>query len=368
MIVNWYAPNERGFAFSVVYTSANVMACLIPALVTLSVQQAGWQSLFLGVGVVITIIGVLLAPWLADKPQANTHQRHPMRRRSFTACDEIDSEVHHPGESIIEEWRDDKADAWTVLGSLPVWIAGLNMFFLYGVRLGFEGWMGSYLTDRFTPQQSSSSLVDWISDLWRYPERYRYMLPAVFSTQKSASEPPLETATDIAAAATQSAMVWWNAGGVVFTALVGPLSDRFQAGPSVMALALSVALVASTLGLHHTRIDQNTVQYALPAMAFISGGAVYGQRVLMVMLCRASVPRSVGGKADALMSVLAESGGVMAGFPMIKLVTLLEDWGVYTTTLSVLAALMLMMNMLLAWFSLAAPPRRGGLAAKAKAE
>ena len=79
--------------------------------------------------------------------------------------------------------------------------------------------------------------------------------------------------------------------------------------------------------------------WALSAVGALCGACVFGQRTLMTLCTREQVPPDAGGKADAIVNLLAELGGVIAGLPLIRLVNHL-GWSVYVPALRFAALVM----------------------------
>jgi sugar phosphate permease len=83
--------------------------------------------------------------------------------------------------------------------------------------------------------------------------------------------------------------------------------------------------------------------WMLSACGTCLGAIVFGQRTLLILATRELVPTSAGGKADAIVNVLGEFGGVLAGYPLIALVES-AGWNADTSTLTMCALLLVAFN------------------------
>lgn len=246
----------------------------------------GWRPLFTAIAVAVASVASVQALFRSDLRSAGRP-----RSASFAAAADLAPAA--------------RGGLGAVLKTAAIWVIGVNYAACYFVRMGVEGWIGTYLAEARGVGSVGAFLF------------------------------------------------FWQCGGVVGTATAGPVAARWRpaaavAGSAALVLAFAAALAfggasAATLG----------------GAAFLGGGAVYGTRVLLQLAIRDHVHRGDCGKADAIANALAECGGALAGLPLVR--ALGDDWAAFPSALAAAAAVLCVAAAALAFLDGArAPPAKPG--------
>ena len=263
IITTRYAAAKRGKPFSTINAAANLASCAVPLVVTRAVARFGFRALFLAVGGFCALLPLVQYASIAE------------------------GDVAAPAAAAAPA-----PGLGGVLRSRVVWLLGLCYALLYFVRMGVEGWVGT-----FAPGCVGRFLF------------------------------------------------FWQVGGVVGSTAAGPLSDRRGGDPAPLGVAFAAALLAFALAFRV--VGDETHPLVVAAVASLGGAAAYGARVLNVLTTRAEVDARSCGKADAVTNALAECGGAVAGLPLIALVQR-AGWAAYPRTLAAAAAALVAAHVALA--------------------
>lgn len=207
-----------------------------------------------------------------------------------------------------------------VLKRWPLWVCGVNFLSLYVIRLGIEGWIRVYMeqgrgTGGRAGMQPGAEAGQWASGLGS--------MTAPF--------------------ATASFLFWWQVGGFTGTFVAGPLSDHLTGGRRILLALLCSAVLLTQLPLLASVNSPRAVAF----LGALSGFAVFAQRTLFTLFARQQVPNRAGGKAAAITNLMAEAGGALAGYPLIKLVEQSQSWGTYISTLQACGVVLCCVNLFL---------------------
>lgn len=255
-----FAPQQRGKAFSALNAAANAVSCALPLIVTSGLSAFGsWTHLYFVIGAATGGMalsqGSLLLKYMQQAPQE--HVRRP------------------------------NADLLDIASKRIVWILGLNYAFLYFIRMGIEGWIGTFIFE----QLGSSSLVTAASFLF-----------------------------------------WWQVGGVIGSTIAGPLVDWRNGCPGTVSIVFALLLLGCTSLLWP--VSMSGVAWHFRAFAFIGGATVYSTRIFLTLSTRMFFNTRECGKADAITNCLGELGGAIAGVPLMQLVHRFGTWYAYTVALT----------------------------------
>ena len=245
---------------------------------------------FLTQGGVCACAGLVLAPFIL---------RFPPSRPAAAAVS-----LSHERQAQQEQ-RDPLPAAVTlpeIVRKPAIWLLGLCSTMLYIVRFGMEGWLATFFAQGATKESGAEAA-------------------ALF-------------------------LFWWQAGGFSGSLVAGPLSDSLLGGARTPAIAGTAAALVIGLAALPRLGGAAAAPWALAVVGALCGGCVFGQRTLITLCTRELVPASSGGRADAVVNLLAELGGVLAGLPLIRLIGLL-GWGAFVPTLNCAALAMLAMGLLL---------------------
>lgn len=178
-------------------------------------------------------------------------------------------------------------DLLNIASKRIVWIIGLNYAFLYFIRMGIEGWIGTFILE----QLGSSSFVTAASFLF-----------------------------------------WWQVGGVIGSTIAGPLVDRRNSCPGAISILFALLLMGCTTLLWP--VSMSGVAWHFHAFAFIGGVTIYSTRIFLTLSTRIFFNTRECGKADAITNCLGEFGGAIAGVPLIQLVHQFGSWYAFTVALT----------------------------------
>eukprot|EP00937_MAST-01D_sp_MAST-1D-sp2_P000762 g762.t1 len=280
-----FTPKERGTPTSIINSSGNAVNALIPLLVTSTLRwtRGSWRIVFLSQGGCCAVVGVLLAPAiLRFKPPPPP----PLKAAQTVARHAATPAVTMAG----------------VARNGSIWLLGLCSTALYVVRFGVEGWLASYFAEGSTKEAGAGAA-------------------AVF-------------------------LFWWQTGGFVGSLAAGPFSDRHLGGARTPLMVIGAMVLVTCLIALPRLGGAGAAMWALAACGAVCGACVFGQRTLIILCTRAQVPPNAGGKADAIVNLLAELGGVLAGLPLIRLINRFS-WHTYTPALNCAALTMVVCGLLL---------------------
>ena len=137
--------------------------------------------------------------------------------------------------------------------------------------------------------------------------------------------------------------------------VAGPVSDKYMGGRRIpVALATTVVLFVY-LCFVLPGLGPETPKWILSVSGLVAGSCVNGQRSLLILSTREQVPTSAGGKADAIVNALAELGGVLAGYPLIRFIQY-ASWDAFATGGAAVSLVLLALNLVLV-IAGEAPPR-----------
>lgn len=275
LLTSRFSAADRGSAFSVVISCCNLVSIAIPHLVNTMVALYSWQWVYVAAGVLLSVSALVAAPTISGSTSTG------------------ENGVNDSGGS---------GSFRGMLASGVIWGLGATTFLVYLVRLGFEGWIGTLLSQKMSPEEATHA-TSWI-------------------------------------------LVCWNCGGLAGTALVGPISDWLGGAVLRVLFGASVVLWLSVWCFHEL-CKHNTLEFGWWGLAHFTGlmgAAVYSQRVLSTLAARAHAPVHVAGRVDAVVSVMAELGGAMAGYPLVSVITSLGSWDYFSLCLLCVSIIIIPLN------------------------
>ncbi|KAJ8611971.1 hypothetical protein CTAYLR_004357 [Chrysophaeum taylorii] len=263
LVTTNFAAKERGTAFSALNAAANAVSCALPLVVAYGTIWLGsWMRLFVAIGAATGTLALVQAFYMKDAaPRAPVEKRPP-------------------------------ASLWTVASTRAVWTIGLNYFLLYFVRMGIEGWIGTY-----------------------FVERHKACAVSVASFLCS-----------------------WQLGGVLGSTVAGPVADNRRGSPALIGATFAAVLLAAVGLLGPLSSRTAAAAWQVNGLALVGGFAVYGTRILLTLSTRLFFQPRECGKADAITNALGELGGAVAGVPLIRFVQSAGNWHAYTNALAAGAA------------------------------
>ena len=291
-----FAPAQRGTPLSIISSSANAVNSLIPLLVTATLRWTGgsWRFVFLSQGAACAAVGLVLMPAILSFPRSQPPQA--MARVAMASTQQP------PGTQPLAAVSPVPLTLGDIARKPAIWLLGVSSTLLYVVRFGVEGWLATFLAEGSTKEAGAEAA-------------------ALF-------------------------LFWWQAGGFAGSLAAGPLSDSLLGGartPAVVGCAAALVVGLEAL----PRIGgAEAPAGALAAVGALCGACVFGQRTLMTLCTREQVPPAAGGRADAIVNLLAELGGVLAGLPLIRLVGVF-GWGAFVPALNCAALAMLVTGLVL---------------------
>jgi sugar phosphate permease len=202
-----------------------------------------------------------------------------------------------------------------------IWVLGLCSTALYTARFAVEAWVATY-----------------------FAEKAKLGLPAGNSDDFDVL---LSGATDGGAALARRAytelMVAWQGGGFVGALVAGPASDRLCGGRRMPGVLLCGATLVWVFAAALPALGAGSPAWRLRAAGLLGGTCVFGARTLLVLSTREQVPLGAGGKADAIVNLLGEVGGVLAGLPMIRAIERAGSWTMFGHMLAAAALALLLL-------------------------
>ena len=282
-----FAPNERGTPLSIVNGAGNAVSAFIPLLVATTLRLSGgqWRTVLLSQGVVSALFGVVLrfslSPW---PPSDSSFSARPGKRAAVAPA--VRKSARSEKDPVAGGLARAAAALLGVARRGDIQLLGLSALALYFVRFGVQAWLASYLARGTTGE---------------------------------------------AGAAAAAFLFWWQAGGVLGSLAAGPAADALPDGGRAPLLAACAAALAGGLGALPL-LDGAAAPAALAGVGALCGACVFGLKTLVTLCTRERVPPDQGGRADAIVNLLAELGGVTAGLPLIRLVRRLS-WDAYVPAL-----------------------------------
>jgi len=258
LLTSHFEQHERGAAFSTMNAATNLVSCVLPFVVVRGTQLLGsWRRLY--VTIAAAVAGIALIQALAMDVVANDDVVVGGRETKKPESEE--DHLTRPGRSSSSS---SSSSLVLVLRRRIVWVLGANYALMAFVRMGVEGWIGTYLADQ--PR-------------------------------------------------TAAFLFWWQLGGFAGASVAGPASDARGGYPALLSAGLGLGLLAALAVL-----DAATRSQWLNAIALCAGACVYAIKVCLTLATRLHFPPRDCGKADAVTNALMELGGAVAGLPLISLV------------------------------------------------
>ncbi|MBF0207581.1 MAG: MFS transporter [Oligoflexia bacterium] len=135
----WFSNKERGFKWSIWFTSHQTGTWLATLLSGFLFIRWGWQSVFYIPGIIAIVVGILLVFTLRDRPTSiglpNVEQYHEN-------SEEIVSEK---SKTNIKEYFQTFKDQ--ILLNNTIWLVALSCLFLYIVRYGTIDWLTKFMVE-----------------------------------------------------------------------------------------------------------------------------------------------------------------------------------------------------------------------------
>ncbi len=253
----WYSQKTRGVWWSIWSTSHNIGGAIIPILVTLCVQYAGWRYAMYVPGVMCIICGLILFERLRDTPKS----------LGLPSVDEIEGLPQSVDKSSEERLSIRQLLFDHVLFNRFVWFLALANLFVYVVRTGINDWTVLYLSEA-----QGFSLVE--------------------------------------AGAT---IPWFELGGIVGMMLAGYFSDRFMAGGRGLVSAVFMIFLTLPLLLFWLTTTNSYLGYS--GLLFIIGLFLFGPQMLVGCAAVEHTDKQAAGTASGFAGVFGYLGAAAAGYP-----------------------------------------------------
>eukprot|EP00614_Pseudopedinella_elastica_P029885 CAMPEP_0172623816 /NCGR_PEP_ID=MMETSP1068-20121228/131734_1 /TAXON_ID=35684 /ORGANISM="Pseudopedinella elastica, Strain CCMP716" /LENGTH=504 /DNA_ID=CAMNT_0013432521 /DNA_START=90 /DNA_END=1604 /DNA_ORIENTATION=+ len=317
LLSQWFEKEERGGAFSYVNSAVNVASCTVPLLVSTVLGAGGtWHSVFLLVGTALCLVGLGQALFFWSSRHLEPRDLQPGSTNKEKAGPGFSTPTKNTAGNTTSPKDGEKG--WAAVLQPSVLLVAFNFALVYAIRLGIEGWLATFLKETTRPVSGMAS-----------------------------SALPDNEAAAVAVAASTVFLFWWQVGGFIGTAAAGPVADMLHGRCMVIASCQATAMATAAAVLHWVHW---TVlgQAGLATTATVLGACVYGQRLLFNLSVRDNVPLAVAGRAEGLTSLVAELGGSLAGFPLVRLVTVTGTWSTYSLCLVSTSAVVAVINLVLA--------------------
>jgi OPA family sugar phosphate sensor protein UhpC-like MFS transporter len=254
----WYSPTTRGVWWSIWSTSHNIGGAIIPILVTLCVQYAGWRYAMYVPGVLCIICGFLLFERLRDTPQS----------LGLPSVDEMEGMTTTSSSKSFEERLSIRQLLFDhVLFNKFVWFLALANLFVYVVRTGINDWTVLYLSEA-----------------------------RGFSLLEAGATIP-----------------WFELGGIVGMMLAGYFSDRVMAGGRGLVSALFMVFLVMPLLVFWLMPTDSYFGYS--GLLFTIGLFLFGPQMLVGCAAVEHTDKQAAGTASGFAGVFGYLGAAAAGYP-----------------------------------------------------
>ena len=254
----WYSPKSRGLWWSVWSTSHNIGGALIPIIVTLCIEYAGWRYALFIPGILCIFCGLILMERLRDTPEslglpsADRYENYTGALTPTVALDKL------PIKKLLMEH---------VLSNRFIWFLALANFFVYVVRTGINDWTVLYLSE-----ERGFSLIE-----------------------AGASIP------------------WFEAGGVVGMLLAGFWSDKLIAGGRGLVSGLFMMFLCVPLMAFWYVSSGGYLMCS--ALMFLTGLFLFGPQMLVGCAAVEMTDKQAAGTASGFAGVFGYLGAAVAGYP-----------------------------------------------------
>lgn len=258
----WYSPASRGTWWSIWSTSHNIGGAIIPLIVTVAIQYAGWRYAFFIPGLMCIVCGFLLFERLRDTPQS---LGLPSAEMIEGQKEEIKPENLKP--LSIKQILFDH-----ILTNKFMWFLAMANFFVYVVRTGINDWSVLYLSEA-----------------------------RGFSMMEAGGAIP-----------------WFEIGGVLGMLVAGYFSDRMLSmGRGIISAFFMVALTIPILTFW--LYAPNSYFYC-SLLLFIIGFFLFGPQMLIGCVAVEKSDKQAAGSASGFAGVFGYLGAACAGYPVGVLV------------------------------------------------
>ena len=254
----WYSPKSRGWWWSLWSTSHNVGGALIPILVSLCIQYAGWRYALFIPGILCILCGFLLFERMRDTPQSlGLPSAEAMEGEADEKKGHIQSTRLPIRQILIEH----------VLFNRYIWFLALGNFFVYVVRTGINDWSMLFLSeDRgFTLMEAGGAIP------------------------------------------------WFELGGILGMLFAGFFSDRFVSHGRGMVSAVFMCLLSLPLLWFWLVKDGGYIESSV--LLFLIGMFLFGPQMLVGCAAVEKSDKRAAGTASGFAGVFGYLGAACAGYP-----------------------------------------------------
>ncbi len=263
LLTHWYAEKERGFWYSLCFTSHNLGGAVIPLLVVYCAAQYGWRWAMYVPGVISIVLGFYLINRLRDIPQTlglppiEEYQANPSYRTSMSA-DNMSQSLLSIREILFKQ----------ILNNKFVWILAISSFFAYVVRTAINDWSAFYLIEvkQYDPLLASAGVF------------------------------------------------WFEMGGLVGGLLIGWVSDYFFKGKRVPCIVIcALGMLLSVYGLWATPAASVYIDFCYLTLL---GAFIVGPHLLIGLAAAEWVDKRAAATSNGFIGTLGYFGAAVAGWPV----------------------------------------------------
>jgi MFS transporter, OPA family, sugar phosphate sensor protein UhpC len=264
LLTYWYSFKSRGTWWSIWSTSHNIGGAVIPIVVAICVQYAGWRYALYVPGVMCIICGFLIFERLRDTPES-------LGLPSADAFEGMDKEFNYDQDEPLSA-KQLLLDY--VLFNRYIWYLALANFCVYIVRTGINDWSVLYLSEA-----RGFSLI-----------------------QAGACIP------------------WFEIGGVVGMLIAGFLSDRITSDgrgfiSAIFMLFLTIPLLAFWF-------ISGGGYIVCSLLMFVVGLFLFGPQMLIGCAAVEKTDKRAAGTASGFAGIFGYIGAAVAGYPFGVLIDL----------------------------------------------
>lgn len=254
----WYSAKSRGTWWSIWSTSHNIGGALIPLIVTLCVQYAGWRYAMYIPGVLCIMCGLVLMERLRDTPESLGLPSADQFEGVQTTAPVIAVDTRPSTKQLLFEH---------VLFNRYIWFLALANFFVYVVRTGINDWTVLYLSE-----------------------------DRGFSLMEAGASIP-----------------WFEVGGMIGMLLAGFLSDKFITGGRGLVSAMFMMLLTLPLMAFWYASSGGYIMCSI--LMFFTGLFLFGPQMLVGCAAVEMTDKQAAGTASGFAGVFGYLGAAVAGYP-----------------------------------------------------
>lgn len=253
----WYSPKSRGTWWSLWGTSHNFGGALIPLVVSLCIEYAGWRYALYIPGIICIVFGFILFERMRDTPES-LGLPSADEIEDFRAQEKVVVPVKLSTKQILLDY---------VIFNRFMWCLALANFFVYIVRTGVNDWTMVYLSEQ-----------------------------RGFSLMEAGGTIP-----------------WFELGGMLGMLLAGFISDKLVNSGRGIVSAMFMACLTMPLLLFWLVPSGGYI--ICSSILFFVGMFIFGPQMLIGCTAVEISDRQAAGTASGFAGVFAYIGAAVAGYP-----------------------------------------------------